>query len=217
MDARSAAAGGDAGRPQDQAGGGEDAAALAQQRSRGLIRFVPNALTIFRLLCLPVFFWLYGLQAPGFAWYAALLMWFAAWSDIADGYIARKYHVQSEFGRILDPFVDRMFFLTVFAAYIYYGTMPWWSAAPVIARDVILLLAAVVLLGWRGERPEVMRMGKYANFVLMWAVGFFMIGVQVVAWPIYIVGATLYLVSGGMYIGRYVEHRQAMKAGRPRS
>lgn len=193
---------------------GEEASAGARpEPRRGLIRYVPNSLTIFRLLCLPVFFWLYGMQAPGFAWYAALLMWFAAWSDIADGYIARRYHVQSEFGRMLDPFVDRLFFLTVFSAYIYYGTMPWWSAAPVLARDAILMLSAVVLVGWRGERPEVMRLGKYTNFILMWAVGFFMIGVQVVAWPIYIVGAALYLVTGGMYIARYIEQRRVPRAG----
>lgn len=186
-------------------------AAGSQPRARGFIRFVPNALTIFRLLCLPVFFWLYGLQAPGFAWYAALLMWFAAWSDVADGYIARRYNATTEFGRLLDPFADRVFFLTIFAAYIYYGTMPWWSAAPVLARDAILLLAALILIGSSGERPQVMRIGKYANFVLAWSVGFFMIGVQVVAWPIYIVGAAMYLISGGMYIARYVQQRRALR------
>jgi len=181
----------------------------SEPHATGLIRYVPNALTLFRLACLPVFFWLYGLQAPGFAWMAAILMFVAAWSDVADGYIARKYHATSELGRLLDPFVDRAFFLTVFAAYIYYGTMPWWAAAPVLARDIVMILAAVVLFGSTSERPRVLPLGRWANFILAWAVGFFMIGVRLVAWPLYIVGATLYVVTGVLYFVRYArEHRR---------
>jgi cardiolipin synthase (CMP-forming) len=180
-----------------------------EPQATGIIRFVPNALTVFRLLCLPVFFWLYGLQAPGFAWMASILMFIAAWTDVADGYIARRYHATSEFGRMLDPFVDRAFFLTVFAAYIYYGTMPWWSAAPILVRDLVIMLAAVLLFGRTAERPRVLKLGKYANFILAWAVGFFMIGVRVVAWPVYIVGATLYIVSGALYFVRFYRERRA--------
>ena len=178
-----------------------------------MIRYVPNALTVFRLLCLPVFFWLYSLQGPGFAWKAALLMWVAAWSDLADGYIARKYHAESEFGRILDPVVDRAFFLTVFAAYITFGTMPWWAAAPVLARDVLLGLAGLILLGTVRETPQVMKIGKYANFVLAWSVGFFMIAVRPVAWVLYVAGAALYVYSGFLYFVRFWRERRAAPDG----
>jgi cardiolipin synthase len=178
-----------------------------------MIRYVPNSLTVFRLLCLPVFFWLYGTQAPGFAWKAALLMWFATWSDLADGYIARKYHAESEFGRILDPIVDRAFFLTVFAAYIWYGTMPWWAVAPVLARDVLLLVVSAALYGRAKEKPQVMRIGKYATFVLAWSVGFFMIAVRPVAWVLYVAGAALYLYSGFLYGLRFWRERQAASDG----
>jgi CDP-diacylglycerol--glycerol-3-phosphate 3-phosphatidyltransferase len=184
-----------------------------EQHASGIVRFVPNAITLFRLACLPVFFWLYGLQAPGLAWYAALLMWVAAWSDLADGYVARRYHATSELGRMLDPFVDRVFFLTVFVAYVYYGTMPWWAAAPVLARDAVMVLASVIFFGSTKERPRVLKLGKWANFVLAWSVGFFMIGVRVVAWPIYVVGATMYVVSGVLYFVRfYRERKQAERS-----
>ncbi len=180
-----------------------------EQQATGFVRFVPNALTFFRLACLPVFFWLYGLQAPGCAWKAASLMFIAALTDLADGYVARRFHATSDFGRAFDPFVDRAFFLTVFAAYIYYGTMPWWAAAPVLLRDVAILLASVALFGRSRERPRVLKTGKWANFVLAWAVGFFMIGLPAVAWPIYVVGAALYLVSGGLYFARFYRERRA--------
>ena len=174
-----------------------------------MIRYVPNALTLFRLLCLPVFFWLYGMQGPGFAWKASLLMWVAAWTDMFDGYIARRYHAESEFGRILDPFVDRAFFLTVFVAYIWYGTMPWWAAAPVLGRDVLLLLASAVLFRAKAEKPRVMKVGRYANFILAWSVGFFMIAVRPVAWVLYVIGAVLYVYSGFLYGVRFWRESRA--------
>lgn len=173
-----------------------------------MIRYVPNALTLFRLATLPVFFWLYGLQAPGFAWKAALLMWFATWSDLADGYIARKYNAVTQFGQMLDPLVDRAFFLTTFAAYIYYGTMPWWAVAPVVGRDVLLLIASAVLVGSHRGEVEVLRMGKWATFVLAWSVGFFMVGVRFIAWPLYVVGAAMYLYVGVLYGVRFVRQRR---------
>jgi CDP-diacylglycerol--glycerol-3-phosphate 3-phosphatidyltransferase len=187
-------------------------ASTPKRRATGPIRYVPNALTILRLLCLPIFFWLYGMQAPGFAWKAASLMFVAALTDLADGYIARRYNATSELGRLLDPVVDRAFFITILAAYIYYGTMPWWAAAPVLARDVVLMATVVVLFGRAAERPQVMKLGKWANFVLAWGVGFFMIGVRVVAWPIYVAGATLYLVSGALYIARFFGNRRRAAA-----
>ena len=177
-----------------------------------MIRYVPNTLTIFRLLTLPVFVWLYGMQAPGFAWKAALLMWLATWSDAADGYIARKYNATSEFGRLLDPIVDRAFFLTVFGAYIWYGTMPWWAVAPVLARDVFLGLFTMIAYRGDKEKPHVLRIGKIANFTLFWAIGFFMIAVRPVAWVLYVAGAALYLYSAALYVVRWARERNTSPA-----
>jgi cardiolipin synthase (CMP-forming) len=180
-----------------------------------MIRYVPNTLTVFRLLSLPVFVWLYGMQAPHFAWKAALFMWFSTWSDAADGYIARKYHVESEFGRILDPIVDRLFFLTVFGAYIAYGTMPWWAVAPVLARDVFLALFTMIAYGHAAEKPKVLRIGKIANFTLFWAIGFFMIAVRPVAWVLYVAGGALYLYSAALYVIRWARERHATPSQTP--
>ncbi len=177
-----------------------------------MIRYVPNALTLFRFACLPVFVWIYGWQAPGFAWKAALLMWFATWSDLADGYIARKYNAVTRLGQVLDPLVDRAFFLTAFGAYVYYGTMPWWAVAPVVGRDVLLIVASAVLVGSRRGEVQVLRSGKWATFVLAWSVGFFMIGVRFIAWPLYIVGGALYLYTGCLYVMRYFRARRARPA-----
>ena len=104
-----------------------------------LVRQIPNTLTVFRLLSLPVFVWLYGREVPGAAWPAAVLLFFAALSDVADGFIARRYHLESDFGRILDPFVDRALYVTLLLTLLYYGTLPLWAVLPVVIRDAILV------------------------------------------------------------------------------
>jgi phosphatidylglycerophosphate synthase len=68
----------------------------------GPIRHVPNTLTVLRLCALPVIVYLYGLDAPDASWTTAIVILIAALSDVAYGYIARTYHVQSEFGRWVD-------------------------------------------------------------------------------------------------------------------
>ena len=104
-----------------------------------LMRHVPNILTVARLLALPFVVWTYALYAPGAAWTTAWIVLFAALSDVADGLIARKYDVQSEFGRWVDPIVDRLFFFTLVAMLWYFGTLPWWAVVPLLLRDGIIL------------------------------------------------------------------------------
>ena len=172
-----------------------------------MIRYVPNTLTVSRLLALPVFVWLYGMQAPGVAWKAAILMWCAGWTDFFDGYIARKYNAGSEFGRILDPFVDRAYFLTVFITYIAFGTMPWWAAAPVIGRDVLLLIVSALLFRTAKEKPRVLPLGRYATMIL--AAGGFMLDLRPEAWTLYVIGGGLYLYVGVLYGVRWAKERRA--------
>ncbi len=167
-----------------------------------LARQIPNTLTVFRLLSLPVFVWLYGRDAPGAAWPAAVLLFFAALSDVADGYIARHWHLESDFGRILDPFVDRALYVTLLVTLLYYGTLPLWAVLPVVIRDAVLVLGGAVLLRLHGERPRIMLRGKLANLVLVCGIQFFVIDVRAVGWVVYGAGVLLYLWSGAGYVVR---------------
>lgn len=186
------------------------AAALEEDEphATGIIKYVPNAITLARLAALPVFFFLYRKEAPRPAWRSAILMFAAAWSDVLDGWVARKYRATSDFGRVLDPFVDRAFFITVLWAYLSKGTMKWWAAAPVIGRDVLMLLGAVFAFRKTSERPRVTSMGRNANFILAWAVGAFMLNLRKIGWPLYIVGSTLYVISGVEYVARFLRERR---------
>ncbi len=165
----------------------------------GLVRYVPNALTVLRLCALPVIVYLYSLDVPGSSWTTATVILFAALSDVADGLIARKYHVQSEFGRWVDPIVDRAFFFTIVAMLWYFGTLPWLAVVPLLIRDGLILILAIPTRVYTTKGPEISRWGKGSNFILICALQWFIVDIRVLGWAFFAVGATLYIASGLWY------------------
>jgi CDP-diacylglycerol--glycerol-3-phosphate 3-phosphatidyltransferase len=85
-----------------------------------MFRHVPNAITASRLLLAVVFFGMlsyYQYEVPGAPWYlniAFLIYLIALFTDFLDGYLARKWHVEGAFGRVVDPFVDKVLVLGSF-------------------------------------------------------------------------------------------------------
>ena len=77
-----------------------------ENRYENRIVTLPNALTLFRVLLIPVFVWLYG-SLKNHVWSAAVLG-FSALTDLADGWIARHFRMESNLGRILDPVADKL-------------------------------------------------------------------------------------------------------------
>jgi cardiolipin synthase (CMP-forming) len=165
-------------------------------------QMIPNAITVTRLCALPVFLWVYSLQAPGASWPAAILVLILALSDVLDGWLARRYRWQTDLGRVLDPVTDRILFLFLVGALLLFGVLPWWAVVPLIARDALMLAGAALMLFHYHEKPSIMRGGRLANFTLVCGIEFFIVDWRAIAWPVYGVGATLYVVTGVRYIWR---------------
>src|ERR1700755_264135 len=101
---------------------------------RARVVTVPNALSVLRLVLLPVFLYLL-LVVHENAWAVAILMCSGA-SDWADGKIARLVDNQSSrLGELLDPAVDRIYMLTVPLAFGFAGIVPGWIIITIIGRD----------------------------------------------------------------------------------
>jgi cardiolipin synthase len=180
---------------------------------------VPNAFTLIRLLCLPVFLWLLFDQEnrAGAAWMLVAL----GSTDWVDGYIARRFNQVSEFGKIFDPTVDRLFFFVSVIAIIIDGSIPLWFALAVLVREVAvgaMMVVATVFFGM--ERFDVTWWGKTATFLLMGAVPSFLIAQAgvfesdffgVVAWLLGIPGLVLSYWTGIAYVP---EVRAGIVAGR---
>ena len=169
---------------------------------------VPNALSVLRLLLVPVFLYLLlGAHANG--WAVAVLM-FSGFSDWADGKIARMVDNQSSrLGELLDPAVDRIYMLTVPLAFGFAGIVPWWIVLTLIGRDVVLA-ATLPLLRTRGLTAlPVTYIGKGATFALMSGFPLVLLGqwdalwsrvILACGWAFLLWGLALYLWSAVLYL-----------------
>jgi cardiolipin synthase len=111
------------------------------------LRWLPNGLCVLRmLLALPIA-WL--LLQSEYAW-TLLLFFIAAVTDAADGYLAKRFHWETELGKALDPLADKLLLVMVFLALAWHGLIPLWLAVLVVLRDVVITGGAIayrVLIG----------------------------------------------------------------------
>jgi cardiolipin synthase len=104
------------------------------------MRHVPNALTLLRILLIPVLVALLFRQRYEAAF---AVFFFSAISDFADGVIARRWNARTRFGAIADPLADKMTMLAVTLALTAQALLPVWLAAAIVARDIVIVAGAV--------------------------------------------------------------------------
>jgi cardiolipin synthase len=179
---------------------------------------VPNVITMVRLLCIPLF--LYMLFGKHWQTASAVLLAVLGATDWVDGYVARRYHQVSTFGKVLDPTADRVLVGTAVIAVMVYGAVPLWFGIATIAREVLVSVMVVLLASLGAARIDVLWVGKAGTFGLMFAYPAFLLGdgnagwqepVKVIAWVTGIVGLALAWYAAGSYIG---PARNALREGR---
>lgn len=102
-------------------------------------RQLPNAITIVRIVCAPVFLWM--LLADGGAggalrWWSAALFVVAIATDGIDGYLARRYEIVTDLGKLLDPIADKALTGVAFVGLSILGELPWWITIVVLIREI---------------------------------------------------------------------------------
>jgi cardiolipin synthase (CMP-forming) len=112
----------------------------------------PNLITILRILLVPLT--VYCLIGHDFVSALAVFV-VAGLSDGVDGYIARRYHLQSELGAYLDPLADKALLVSIYVTLALQNLLPSWLAIVVVTRDV--LIVGAVLLAWVMDRPVTMK------------------------------------------------------------
>ena len=137
-------------------------------------RSIPNALTIARFVAIPVFVWLYLEAGDGPAWGAGVFFAAAALTDQLDGYLARRWQVESRFGTVADPLADRLMIGTAAILMLATGRIPILAALVILARDVVLVLGYRILSPG-GYDLEVTFLGKTATWVLYASLGFVLV------------------------------------------
>jgi cardiolipin synthase (CMP-forming) len=168
-----------------------------------LRRHIPNALTIARFAAIPVFAWLYLRARDGPAWGAGIFFAAAALTDQVDGYLARRWQVQSRFGTVADPLADRLMIGTAVVLLWASGRIPLLAAIVVLGRDLVLVLG-YKLLAPRGLQLEVTFLGKLATWILYASLCFVLVTEEGTAWPLVLlwIGVVLAVLAGVQYVVR---------------
>ncbi len=102
------------------------------------VRQLPNALTLLRFAAIPLFVWLLLDERDGPSWPAGIVFGLAAITDQLDGYLARRWHVESQFGKVADPLADRLMIDTAVVMLVAFDRLPW-VALVILARDLLLV------------------------------------------------------------------------------
>lgn len=102
-----------------------------------MIFSVPNIITYFRFLVVPIFLFLYFSEDKLLISISIVLYFFGAISDYFDGYIARKYNSSSSFGKFLDPLADKFIVLASLFAFAYQEIVPLWTVVIILLRDIM--------------------------------------------------------------------------------
>lgn len=103
---------------------------------------LPNIISLFRLLLVPVVIWAMIDEQYG---YAFLIFVIAGVSDLLDGFLARVMKCQTDLGRYLDPLADKILLVAVFIALGFQNILPSWLVILVVFRDFLILLGALLI------------------------------------------------------------------------
>src|SRR5262249_56169325 len=130
----------------------------------GSVQERANGLEMFRLVVIPVLVAVMLAADGGHSWPAGIVFGIAGITDQIDGYLARRWHVESDFGRIADPLADRLMIDAAVILLWNAGRLPWVALA-IPARDVALV-AGYKLVAVRGYDFSVHLAGKAAPWLL---------------------------------------------------
>jgi cardiolipin synthase (CMP-forming) len=166
---------------------------------------IPNLLSMLRLALVPPFlvFIVVGDYVA-----ALIVLVVASFTDLLDGYLARRLHQVTRLGQLLDPAADRLYIFAALVGLAANDLVPWWVVVVIVARDVFLLVLGVVLANHGYGPLPVHQLGKVATFALFFGVPVIMLGLafptvqpitEPVGWAITLWGAFLYWWAGVIY------------------
>lgn len=173
---------------------------------------LPNAISVVRLLGVPLF--LYLLLVPQQDLAALVVLVVGGGSDWLDGWVARRLGQVSRLGELLDPAADRLYILATLLGFTVREIVPWQLTVALLAREAVLLVGLGLLRRHGFGPPPVHFLGKTATFVLLLAFPVLLLGTAVpaaadwaapVGWALAWWGLVLYWLAGAFYLVQVVQ------------
>lgn len=161
---------------------------------------IPNLLSLFRLVLVPVFAVVFFRPWPNANLIAVVIYAVAFLTDIADGYIARRFNMVTRLGRILDPLADKLMTFTVIVCITVAELIPLWAVVVFFVKEAAMGIGAVSMLGKMDDVIPANWLGKISTGV------FFVVCVALVLfpgipkpWPTVMISAALILTVAAFF------------------
>lgn len=145
---------------------------------------LPNKLTVLRIILIPVFMlvlslpldwgsviWA-GTMIPNTSLVGAIIFAVASITDYADGQIARKQKLVTNFGKFADPLADKMLVMTAFIILVQMGKVPAWVAAIIVCRELAVTGLRLIVVENNGEVMAAAMPGKIKTMTQMFSIIF---------------------------------------------
>ncbi len=125
---------------------------------------IPNLLSAFRVLLVPLLVWLYCGKGDyaGTAWVLVL----SGVTDVADGFIARRFHMVSDLGKMLDPIADKLTQTAALACLLTRFRAVWWLLGVLVVKETVMAVMGLLVIRRTGTVYSAAWNGKLAACVL---------------------------------------------------
>lgn len=111
----------------------------------GIIINIPNLLTTFRLVLIPIFLIVFFSLNSNSLLYAVGIFLLAGFTDFLDGYMARKYNLVTKIGVVLDPLADKLMLITVLTCLVIKSYIPIWMLIIIACKEVFMIFCGLFL------------------------------------------------------------------------
>lgn len=157
----------------------------------------PNAITLVRLLLIPVYLYFF-LQGEFIL--SGVFFSISGLTDILDGYLARKYNMVTDFGRLLDPLSDKLSLISILAVLIYMDLLPRIITITLLTREVFVLFGSGIMYLMGKDLIEPTRLGKISIFLLYVAIAASLLNIKYFDMILFYVVIPINIISALDYI-----------------
>lgn len=172
---------------------------------------LPNALTLIRLLCVPIVGVLLFVDQPVPRDIAAVVFLAAAITDFFDGSIARRRGITSDFGALMDPIADKALITVALVGLSILGDLPWWVTIVILVREFVVTAVRLSVVKYGVIAAS--RGGKVKTLAQIIAITMFLaVGPPwwvSAAWVVMVIAVVLTLVTGVDYLVRAIRLRRS--------
>lgn len=166
---------------------------------------ISNLITLFRFVLLPfiIFFLIKKARVTAF-----IIMLVALFSDVVDGYIARKFHQESELGKLLDPLCDKVSLVIILITLLIINSIPLWAVLIVALRDILILLGSYVLFKKKRLVYKSNFFGKLTGFLFGTMILTFTLDLQRLGMMFLYISIPVMTIAFMSYLHRYITNIQ---------